>query len=80
MHLGSAYCIVLGAVGAAVEAAVMPDHRRAHELRLELEAALQELAQMQCDGASEDDIRQQREALHYLHRALFLCGVPEPQP
>jgi hypothetical protein len=58
-----------------------PDHRRAHELRLELEAALQELARMQCDDrASAEDIRDQREAIHEMERALFLCGVPEPQP
>jgi hypothetical protein len=58
-----------------------PDHRRAHELRLELEGALQELAEMQCDdGASAENIREQREVINALHRALFLCGVPEPQP
>jgi hypothetical protein len=58
-----------------------PDHRRAGELTRELEAARQELAEMQCDdGASADDIREQREVIHEMERALFLCGVPKPQP
>jgi hypothetical protein len=57
-----------------------PDRRRAGELTRELAAARQELARMQCDDrASAEDIREQREVINALHRALFLCGVPEPQ-
>jgi hypothetical protein len=58
-----------------------PDRRRAGELTRELAAARQELARMQCDDrASAEDIREQREAIHEMEHALFLCGVPEPQP
>jgi len=58
-----------------------PDYRRARELTKEIEAACQELQRMQSDDrASAEDIREQREAIHEMEHALFLCGVPEPQP
>jgi hypothetical protein len=47
-------------------------------LTRELAAARQELARMQCDDrASAEDIREQREAIYGMERALFLCGAPK---
>jgi hypothetical protein len=55
-----------------------PDYRRARELTKEIEAACQELQRMQSDDrASAEDIRDLRDDIHHLQRALFLCGVPE---